>query len=49
MSKEANKEASIRQLYGELNKHGLDGDYDKALKAANRSNFLKQHNHTFFY
>lgn len=37
MSKEANKEASIRQLYGELNKHGLDGDYDKALKAANRS------------
>lgn len=39
MSKPANKEAALRQLYGELNKFGQNGEYEKALKAANKSTF----------
>uniref|UniRef100_A0A182JP84 Signal recognition particle subunit SRP72 n=1 Tax=Anopheles christyi TaxID=43041 RepID=A0A182JP84_9DIPT len=36
MSKSETKEASIRQLYTELNKYCSSADYDKALKAANK-------------
>uniref|UniRef100_A0A182PQW1 Signal recognition particle subunit SRP72 n=1 Tax=Anopheles epiroticus TaxID=199890 RepID=A0A182PQW1_9DIPT len=36
MSKSETKEATIRQLYTELNKHCSSADYDKALKAANK-------------
>lgn len=32
-----NKEAALRQLYGELNKFGQHGEYEKALKVANKS------------
>jgi len=45
MAKDVNKETTIRNLYTELNKFNLNGDYDKALKSANRSNF---HNLGFF-
>lgn len=40
MSKDAQKEATIRQLYTELHKFGNNGDFDKAIKTANRSKFL---------
>lgn len=40
MSKEAQNEAIIRQLYTELHKFGNNGDFDKAIKVANRSEFL---------
>lgn len=40
MSKGANKEANIKSLYGELNKFGQNGEYEKALKIANKSRFL---------
>uniref|UniRef100_A0A182N613 Signal recognition particle subunit SRP72 n=1 Tax=Anopheles dirus TaxID=7168 RepID=A0A182N613_9DIPT len=36
MSNSETKEATIRQLYTELNKHCASADYDKALKAANK-------------
>ncbi|XP_053680313.1 signal recognition particle subunit SRP72 [Anopheles nili] len=36
MSKSEAKEATIRQLYTELNKHCSSAEYDKALKAANK-------------
>ncbi|XP_041765971.1 signal recognition particle subunit SRP72 [Anopheles merus] len=36
MSKSETKEATIRQLYTELNKYCSSADYDKALKAANK-------------
>ncbi|KFB40781.1 AGAP001939-PA-like protein [Anopheles sinensis] len=36
MSKAEAKEATIRQLYTELNKHCGSAEYDKALKAANK-------------
>lgn len=37
MSKNENREATIRQLYTELNKQGSNGEYEKALKSANKS------------
>lgn len=40
MSKGANKEANIKSLYGELNKFGQNGEYEKALKIANKSRVL---------
>lgn len=36
-SKASTKEATIRSLYGELNKFGQNGEYEKALKIANKS------------
>uniref|UniRef100_U5EXU8 Signal recognition particle subunit SRP72 n=1 Tax=Corethrella appendiculata TaxID=1370023 RepID=U5EXU8_9DIPT len=36
MSKGVDKEATIRQLYTELNKFGTNGEYDKAVKSANK-------------
>lgn len=39
MSKDAQKEATVRQLYTELHKFGNNGDFDKAIKTANRSKF----------
>lgn len=37
MSKGIDKEAAIRTHYGELNKFGQNGEYEKAIKAANKS------------
>lgn len=37
MSKSIDKEAAIRAHYGELNKFGQNGEYEKAIKAANKS------------
>lgn len=38
MSKEkAHKEQTLRGLYTELNKLGQNGEYEKAIKTANRS------------
>lgn len=37
MSKDVQKEATLRQLYTELHKFGNNGDFDKAIKVANRS------------
>lgn len=37
-SREANKEATIRQYYTELNKHIQNEEFDKAVKSANKSN-----------
>lgn len=37
MSKAANKESNIKGLYAELNKFGQNGEYEKALKIANKS------------
>lgn len=37
MSKAPNKEANIKGLYTELNKFGQNGEYEKALKIANKS------------
>lgn len=42
MSKNENKEITIRQHYTELNKHGLNGEYEKALKSANKILALDQ-------
>ena len=36
-SREAQKELNIRQYYTELNKFGQAGEYEKAVKAANKS------------
>ncbi|XP_063696848.1 signal recognition particle subunit SRP72 [Culicoides brevitarsis] len=36
MSKDTQKETTLRQLYTELHKFGNNGDYDKAIKTANR-------------
>lgn len=33
----SNKEANIRAYYGEVNKFGQNGEYDKAIKALNKS------------
>lgn len=32
-----NKEANIRAYYGEVNKFGQNGEYDKAIKSLNKS------------
>lgn len=40
MSKEINKESNVRAIYSELNKFAQSGQYEKALKSANRSKFL---------
>ena len=37
MSKGIDKEAAIRSHYAELNKFGQNGEYEKAIKAANKS------------
>lgn len=37
MSKESNKESILKAAYADLNKFGQSGEYEKALKAANRS------------
>ncbi|EDS26725.1 signal recognition particle 72 kDa protein [Culex quinquefasciatus] len=42
MSKNENREATIRQLYTELNKQGSNGEYEKALKSANKILALDQ-------
>lgn len=34
------KETNIRSSYIELNKYGLSGEYEKALKAANKSQYF---------
>lgn len=39
MSRDANKEQSLKALYAELNKLGQNGEYEKAIKTANRSEF----------
>lgn len=39
MSKDPQKEANLRQLYTELQKLGKNGDYEKAIKTANRSKY----------
>lgn len=39
-SREAVKEQNIRQYYTEVNKFGQAGEYDKAIKAANKSEIL---------
>lgn len=36
-SREAQKELNIRQYYTELNKFGQAGEYEKAVKSANKS------------
>lgn len=36
-SREAIKEQNIRQYYTEVNKFGQAGEYDKAIKSANKS------------
>lgn len=33
----SNKEANIRAYYGEVNKFGQNGEYDKAIKSLNKS------------
>lgn len=33
----ANKEANIRNYYGEVNKFNQNGEYDKAIKSLNKS------------
>lgn len=40
MSSKPTKEANLRSLYGELNKFGQNGEYEKALKIANKSKFI---------
>lgn len=40
MSKGIDKEAAIRTHYAELNKFGQNGEYEKAIKTANKSKFL---------
>lgn len=41
----SNKEANIRAYYGEVNKFGQNGEYDKAIKSLNKSMFLHYHKH----
>lgn len=36
-SREALKEQNIRQYYTEINKYGHAGEYEKAVKSANKS------------
>lgn len=36
-NKNSNKEANIRNYYGEVNKFGQNGEYDKAIKSLNKS------------
>jgi hypothetical protein len=36
-SREAQKEQNIRQYYTEVNKFGQAGEYEKAIKSANKS------------
>lgn len=41
MSKDANpKEAVIKAAYADVNKFGQNGEFDKAMKAVNRSKFF---------
>lgn len=37
MAKPSNKEANIRTYFGEANKFGQNGEYDKAIKSLNKS------------
>lgn len=37
MSRDVNKEQAIRALYTELNKFGQNGEFEKAIKSANKS------------
>lgn len=39
MSKPNNKEANIRTYYSEVHKFGQNGEYDKAIKALNKSKY----------
>lgn len=41
MSKDGNKDTNVRAIYTELNKFGQSGQYEKALKSANRSEYLE--------
>lgn len=36
----SNKEANIRAYYGEVNKFGQNGEYDKAIKSLNKSELI---------
>lgn len=38
-----NKEANIRAYYSEVNKFGQNGEYDKAIKALNKSKSIGIH------
>lgn len=35
----ASKDSNLSSLYAELNKQGQNGEYDRALKTANRSKY----------
>lgn len=37
MSKDAHKDQAVKVLYAELNKYGQNGEFEKAIKTANRS------------
>ena len=37
----ATKENNLSTLYAELNRSGRNGEYERALKTANRSKFIK--------
>jgi hypothetical protein len=39
-NREALKEQNIRQYYTEVNKFGQAGEYDKAIKSANKSEII---------
>lgn len=39
----SNKEANIRAYYGEVNKFGQNGEYDKAIKSLNKSKLIASH------
>lgn len=41
MSKAVDKEAAIRSHYAELHKFGQNGEYEKAIKAANKSEIFE--------
>lgn len=43
MAKASNKEANIRTYFGEVNKFGQNGEYDKAIKSLNKSELLINH------
>lgn len=43
----SNKEANIRAYYGEVNKFGQNGEYDKAIKSLNKSKFYANLNLLF--
>lgn len=38
----SNKEANIRNYYGEVNKFSQNGEYDKAIKSLNKSEYSWQ-------